>query len=121
MRNNRKSVSKLFTAASFELQNLESRTMMSSTLGLSFSGGLLRIAGTIGDDHINVSHVLNSWTISNGNDWTVTKTFNPTSIAAGGSHTCGTRADHALWCWGWNNRGQLGLGDTRIRWTPKRV
>ncbi len=30
------------------------------------------------------------------------------SIAAGETHTCGTRAGE-LWCWGWNESAQLGL------------
>lgn len=29
----------------------------------------------------------------------------------GVGHTCGTRTDHTLWCWGDNGYGQVGLGD----------
>ena len=76
MRYNRQSSRKLFAAANFELQNLENRTMMSATLGLKFASGMLHITGTTSDDQVTVSHVANSWTISNGSDWTVTKTFN---------------------------------------------
>ena len=32
------------------------------------------------------------------------------SVTAGGDHTCAIRTNHALWCWGLNNSGQLGLG-----------
>ena len=32
--------------------------------------------------------------------------------SAGGYHTCGVRTDRSLWCWGDNDVGQLGLGDT---------
>ena len=31
-------------------------------------------------------------------------------IAAGGRSTCARRADHTIWCWGWNTEGQLGNG-----------
>ena len=47
-------------------------------------------------------------------------------VFAGGEHTCGLRGDDgsgsgALYCWGSNRRGQLGLGDTADRDTPQRV
>lgn len=31
-------------------------------------------------------------------------------IDAGGAHACGVRDDHTLWCWGWGDSGQLGVG-----------
>ena len=34
-----------------------------------------------------------------------------TQISAGFSHTCAVRTDGALYCWGANDRGQLGIGD----------
>ncbi len=42
-------------------------------------------------------------------------------VAAGGSHTCIVDKLSALWCWGRNNYGQLGLGDTSNRKTPTKV
>ncbi len=36
-------------------------------------------------------------------------------------HTCGTRLDGTLWCWGHNRVGQLGLGDTHDRHLPTQV
>ena len=33
-----------------------------------------------------------------------------TQISAGFSHTCAVRTDGALYCWGANDRGQLGIG-----------
>jgi alpha-tubulin suppressor-like RCC1 family protein len=39
----------------------------------------------------------------------------------GKNHTCGTKTDHTLWCWGWNHYGQLGLGHTLDRFLPRQV
>ncbi|KAJ1470104.1 regulator of chromosome condensation 1/beta-lactamase-inhibitor protein II, partial [Baffinella frigidus] len=47
-----------------------------------------------------------------GSGWTIVE------IAAGGYHTCArleNGAERALKCWGRNDRGQLGLGDTNNR------
>ncbi len=32
------------------------------------------------------------------------------ALALGRDHTCAVRADETLWCWGWNEDGQLGRG-----------
>ncbi len=42
-------------------------------------------------------------------------------VAGGTGHTCAVRTDGTLWCWGWNDRGQLGLGDLTRRSTPTQV
>jgi len=42
-------------------------------------------------------------------------------VAAGGVHTCAVRTGHALWCWGWNRYGQLGLGGTTSQFLPRQV
>jgi alpha-tubulin suppressor-like RCC1 family protein len=44
-----------------------------------------------------------------------------TAIAAGGSHTCGVAADRAAYCWGDNERGQLGDPGVRASAEPVRV
>jgi hypothetical protein len=31
-------------------------------------------------------------------------------VSAGGYHTCAIKQDGSLWCWGWNDYGQLGDG-----------
>jgi len=36
-------------------------------------------------------------------------------------HTCAVKVDGSLWCWGDNDAGQLGLGDTSRRNTPQMV
>ena len=33
------------------------------------------------------------------------------SVTTAGDHTCATRTDATLWCWGANGNGQLGLGN----------
>ncbi|HEY3357297.1 MAG TPA: hypothetical protein VGQ83_28865 [Polyangia bacterium] len=44
------------------------------------------------------------------------------SVAAGGrGHRCALKTDHSLWCWGSNEDGQLGLGDTSERDAPAPV
>ncbi|MBC8088119.1 MAG: hypothetical protein H7Z40_12695 [Phycisphaerae bacterium] len=43
-------------------------------------------------------------------------------ISAGGSHSCGiTSVGGAIWCWGDNSTGQLGLGSTTGSFVPVRV
>lgn len=34
-------------------------------------------------------------------------------VAAGGGHSCAVLADHSVKCWGANDSGQLGIGDTK--------
>src|SRR5947209_18237412 len=85
MRLNRKTTKKLFAAGVFELQGLESRTMMTAVpLGVKFSHGLLTVTGTTGDDQITVSHVGTDWTIANGSEWTMDKIAAVTKLNVNG-------------------------------------
>ncbi len=43
------------------------------------------------------------------------------SITAGGDHTCATRTDSTLWCWGINGNGQLGIGNHTDHDRPRQV
>jgi alpha-tubulin suppressor-like RCC1 family protein len=42
-------------------------------------------------------------------------------ISAGGYHTCAISVTGSLWCWGQNFYGQLGTGDSAIRYVPTAV
>jgi alpha-tubulin suppressor-like RCC1 family protein len=44
-----------------------------------------------------------------------------TSAVAGGDHTCATRSDTTLWCWGKNLEGELGIGNTTNQDLPQQV
>jgi alpha-tubulin suppressor-like RCC1 family protein len=41
-----------------------------------------------------------------------------TAVAAGGLHTCAIRGSGALWCWGWNDDGEVGVGNKQIQPLP---
>ena len=69
--------------------------------------------GTVGigsnaDEYRTPQQVGQSSTIETG--WT--------DVRAG---SCALREDSSLWCWGANDEGQLGLGDTIVRTAPQRV
>jgi alpha-tubulin suppressor-like RCC1 family protein len=42
-------------------------------------------------------------------------------VSAGALHNCGLRQNGTLWCWGWNDSGQLGDASTSVRTTPVQV
>jgi alpha-tubulin suppressor-like RCC1 family protein len=42
-------------------------------------------------------------------------------VAAGDHHVCALERDGTVWCWGGNDVGQLGLGDTVATVTPTQV
>lgn len=44
-----------------------------------------------------------------------------TKLALGQYHSCALTSDGAVWCWGYNNYGQLGDGTTTMRTVPKVV
>ena len=43
------------------------------------------------------------------------------SVTAGYQHTCAARSDTTLWCWGYNNDGQLGIGSHTSQDLPQQV
>ena len=42
-------------------------------------------------------------------------------VSSGGSHTCSTRTEDSLWCWGNDGDGRLGLGNVSSQNTPQQV
>ena len=46
---------------------------------------------------------------------------NTRSVSAGALHTCAVKNGGALWCWGSNQYGQLGIGNTTNSNTPIKV
>ena len=69
-------------------------------LGLGASGNRGGLPGEMGDNlaSVNLGPVASAWL-----------------LAAGAYHTCAGLVDGAVKCWGWNEYGQLGLGDGRPR------
>jgi alpha-tubulin suppressor-like RCC1 family protein len=43
------------------------------------------------------------------------------SVTAGSSHTCATRTNGTLWCWGYNGNGELGVGNQTNQDRPQQV
>jgi alpha-tubulin suppressor-like RCC1 family protein len=43
------------------------------------------------------------------------------AVQTGGGYTCGLRIDQSLYCWGYNDVGQLGTGDTTDRLVPTQI
>ena len=44
-----------------------------------------------------------------------------TQVATGSQFTCAVKSDGTVWCWGWNNVGQLGNGTTTNASRPVQV
>ena len=44
-----------------------------------------------------------------------------TMISAGDYHSCGVATTGAVYCWGGNDEGQLGIGTTKRKNEPARV
>jgi alpha-tubulin suppressor-like RCC1 family protein len=78
----------------------------SHTCGIQSDGTLwcwgLNSTGQLGDGTLQSRDTPTPTGDSKDNTWT--------HVSAGQLHTCATKADHSLWCWGANAYGQLGDG-----------
>jgi alpha-tubulin suppressor-like RCC1 family protein len=73
--------------------------------------------GQIGDGNNPGSDDCSIWDFGNDcNKYPTYITFDVTLVSVGARHTCATKQNGSLWCWGDNNWGQLGNG-TRVRKT----
>ena len=63
-------------------------------------------------------------------DGTTTQRLSPTQVgiattwstpSVGNAHSCSTRTDNSLWCWGTNMYGQMGTGDYTSTFVPVRI
>jgi alpha-tubulin suppressor-like RCC1 family protein len=43
------------------------------------------------------------------------------AIASKGGHACALTSGGSIWCWGFNDSGQLGTGSTEHSFSPVRV
>lgn len=68
-------------------------------------------AGALGDGRVaETRSQLTPVAVTNGEGFT--------ALSAGNYRTCGGKADGTVWCWGWNNGGQLGEGTRMSRGVP---
>ncbi len=68
--------------------------------------------GQLGDGGTNLNRNVPTL-VAGGNNWT--------SVSAGGNHTCARRASGRLFCWGFDDFGQLGNGAPAGAATPAEV
>lgn len=99
---------------------------LTSTTPVAVSGGRTFIALTLGDWHscgLTSSGVAYCWGNNFdgqlGNESMGSNFYIPhvvygghtfTTLALGGEHTCGLNSSGTIYCWGWNDFGQLGRG-----------
>lgn len=78
------------------------------TLGLRSDGTLWvwgsNLYGQLGSGAVSSDNVTSPVQLGTGTNWV--------AIAAGDFHSLAVRSDGTLWAWGYNNKGQLGLGST---------
>ena len=67
--------------------------------------------GELGVDHLELSSTNIPLVIA---DFT-----GAVQVTAGTDHTCALDGDGAVWCWGSNNNGRLGVGDPELNRTPR--
>jgi alpha-tubulin suppressor-like RCC1 family protein len=85
-----------------------SHTCAITPAGLAFCWGE-NIRGQVGDGTSGVNRDVPVRVLGN-HRWA--------QLTGGGAHTCGVTQSHQLFCWGWNEHGQLGNGTTISRLRP---
>lgn len=79
---------------------------------------------------IDTKGTVRCWSSAAGSDDRSTRNVTPEEVAGLGDveqvatgigTTCARRADGTIWCWGWNDTGQLGDGTTRESRAPTQV
>jgi alpha-tubulin suppressor-like RCC1 family protein len=91
--------------------------VLATGLTLALSGCRLYGWGTNGFGQIGIGttslRVLAPTQVGTATDWR--------TVAAGMEYSCGVRDDGSLWCWGRNQRGQLGDGTITDRHQPVQI
>lgn len=75
----------------------------------------LLATGTVSCWGLNTSAALGNGEVDSGSHFApaaVDDLTDVVQVAAGGSHTCARRSDGRVYCWGWNDLGQLGEAST---------
>jgi alpha-tubulin suppressor-like RCC1 family protein len=80
-----------------------------------------RVTSTVGFGSPTGSVTITDTTTSQVLGTTALTAINQTRLSAGSGHTCSVASDGGAWCWGFNDRGQLGDGTTTNRLTPVAV
>ena len=94
----------------------------SISCGDSFSCAVAGDAGAVSCWGYNVDGVFGGTMSSEVSSSPVAVGLNGASrVAAGDHHVCALERDGTVWCWGGNDVGQLGLGDTVATVTPTQV
>lgn len=88
------------------------------------SGGTLWCWGGNPYGQIGDGSTVDVWSptqIGSSTSWTNVSAGSGDGSVGARAHTCGRQDDGTLWCWGLNDRGQLGDGTTTDRWLPTQI
>lgn len=125
------------TSNSITISGIDGPVSVTATNGATFSinGGAFGTSGTIANGQTLAlrltasssqgTAVMTTVTVGGASDiWSVTTSGSCAAIStidSGGYYSCTLLSDGAAWCWGRNNRGQLGDGSTSTATSPVSV